>query len=46
MKERPRTAINEEKPMLYKLRRQSNQYLFDDEQYRLRMYEIIENPFR
>ncbi len=46
MKERHRTAINEEKPMLYELRRQLNQKLYDDEQFRLRMYDIIEDPFR
>ncbi len=45
MKLRHGTAIYE-KPALYKLRRLSNQSLFDDEKYRLRMYEIIEDPFR
>ncbi len=42
MKERHRTAINEDRPMLYKLGRS----MFDDEQYRLRMYEIIEDSFQ
>jgi len=46
MKLRHGTSIYE-KPALYKLRRSSNRSLFDDdEQYRLRMYEIIEDPFR
>jgi len=47
MNERPRTVIKEEKPTLYKLKRLSNQSLFDDdEQYRSRMYDLIEDPFR
>jgi len=46
MKERPRIVINDTKPMLHMLRRLQNQYLFDgDEQYRSKMYKIIEEPF-
>ena len=46
MKERPRTVINDTKPMLHMLRRQQARLIFDDEgQIRSKMYKIIEDLY-